>query len=267
MSFTPVIPFSGLTGWRFLEKTGAKQKAIFEQDSVMKRDEAYFRANIASVKTAKDLVQDRRLLSVALGAFGLEGDINNKAFIEKVLKEGTLTTEAFANRLANKQYAAMASTFGFEFAVPSTQLSTFADKIISQWKTRSFETAVGNQNNDMRLAMNARRELSALATKTSSADTKWLTVIGNTPLRQVFEKAFGLPSSFIKLDVDKQVQILRDRSARQLGSGEIAQFKDSAQIDKLIRNFLARSEIAGVSSSGSSAALSLLQAGQVSLRL
>ena len=65
MSFTPVIPFSGYSGWKFLEKTGAKQKASFEQSAQMKRDEAYFREKIGSVKTAADLVKDRRLLSVA----------------------------------------------------------------------------------------------------------------------------------------------------------------------------------------------------------
>ena len=41
------------------------------------------------MKSAADLVADRRLLKVALGAFGLEGEIDKKAFIRKVLEEGT----------------------------------------------------------------------------------------------------------------------------------------------------------------------------------
>lgn len=44
----------------------------------IRNDEAYFRAKIGSVKTAEQLVSDRRLLKVALGAFGLEADINNR---------------------------------------------------------------------------------------------------------------------------------------------------------------------------------------------
>lgn len=265
MSFAPVLPFSGYSGWKFLEKTGAKQQAAFEQSARMKRDEAYFREKIGEIKTAEDLVKDRRLLSVALGAFGLEGDINNKAYIQKVLKEGTLKTEAFANKLANKQYAALSAAFGFDLSVSRNQVSGFADKIIGPWKARSFEAAVGDQNNDLRLAMNARRELAALAGKTSSADTKWLTVIGNTPLRQVFEKAFGLPSSFVGLDVDRQVATLREKAGKLLGQGEVAQFSDAKQVDRLIRSFLTRSELANSSSSGSSA-LTLLQNGLLSVR-
>jgi hypothetical protein len=266
MSFAPVIPFSGYSGWKFLEKTGAKQQAVFAQSAQMKRDEAYFRDKIGEIKSAEDLVKDRRLLSVALGAFGLEGDLGNKAYIQKVLKEGTLKPEAFASKLANKQYAALSATFGFDLSVPRNQVSGFADKIIGAWKTRSFEAAVGVQNNDMRLAMNARRELAALAGKTGSADTKWLNVIGNTPLRQVFETAFGLPSSFVALDVDKQVTTLRDKAAKVLGQGEVAQFKDAKQVDRLIRTFLTRSDLANSTASAGASALSLLQNGLLSVR-
>ena len=196
----------------------------------------------------------------------MESDINNKAYIQKVLKEGTLKPEAFANKLANKQYAALSAAFGFDLAVPRNQVSGFADKIIGPWKSRSFEAAVGQQNNDMRLAMNARRELAALANKSGSADTKWLTVIGTPPLRQVFEKAFGLPAGFVALDVDKQVETLRQKANKMLGQGEIAQFKDAGQVDKLIRGFLTRADLANSASSGGASALTLLQNGLLSVR-
>jgi hypothetical protein len=273
MTFTPVIPFTGYTGWTFLQRTQTAQRTAFEADPVAKRDEAYFREKIGSIKTAEALVSDRRLLRVALGAFGLDGDINNKAFIKKVLAEGTLRVGTLANKLADKQYQAMSAAFGFDLSVPRTQVSTFADKIMTAYKARQFETAVGDQNNDMRLAMNARRELATLATKSSGQDTKWLTVIGNTPLRQVFETALGLPSTFVALDVDKQVGILRARSERILGKGEVAQFSDPQQIEKLLRQFLVRADLTGGGlAAGGSSALQLLQAGsfgrgQLSLRL
>jgi Protein of unknown function (DUF1217) len=269
MSFSPVVPFGGYTGWSFLQRTLSSQKTAFEADPALARDEAYFRDKIGSIKTAEALVADRRLLSVALGAYGLDGDINNKAFIRKVLDEGTLKEGTLANRLADKQYAALSAAFGFDLSVPRTQVSTFADKILAAYKARKFETAVGDQNNDMRLAMNARRELETLSKKSSGDTTKWLTILGNAPLRQVFEKAFGLPATFVTVDLDKQVATLRTRAEKALGKAEVAQFTDPKQVEKLLRQFLVRSDGGGTASSASSSALQILQSGGggLSLRL
>jgi Protein of unknown function (DUF1217) len=279
MSFAPVLPFTGITGWAFLERTQARQKSTFDASPALKRDEAYFREKIGGITTAEALVKDRRLLTVALGAFGLDGDINNRFYIRKVLEEGTLKTDSLANKLADKQYAAMSAAFGFDLATPRTQISTFADKIVAAWKQRGFETAVGVQNNDMRLALNARRELAVIAGKTMSDNVKWLTVLGSPPLRQFFERALNLPQSFVAVDLDRQVATLRLRTEKALGNGEIAQFSDPARVDKMIRRFMSQSDIAGSAAggaptvfSGASAAVQLLQMGsfganRMSLRL
>ncbi len=196
MSFTPILISTGYAGWAFLSKTLASQQTAFDQSPEIKRDEDYFRAKIGSVKTADDLVNDRRLLKVALGAFGLDQDINSKAFIKKILSDGTLKTDALANKLSDKSYKDLSAAFGFgDFDVPRTQLSTFADEILSGYEAHQFEQAVGEQDNDMRLALNAQRELATLAGKSSSEDTKWYSIIGNTPLRTVVQGALGLPDS------------------------------------------------------------------------
>ena len=81
MSYVPAIPFTGYAGWTFLNRTMASQTATMNATSQNKRDEDYFRANIGKIDTAEQLVNDRRLLKVALGAFGLDNDINNKFFV------------------------------------------------------------------------------------------------------------------------------------------------------------------------------------------
>ena len=113
MSFQPTIPLPGIAGWRFLERTQGAQKAAFEKGPELQRDIAYFKEKIAGVTTAADLVADRRLLKVALGAFGLEGEIDKKAFVRKILEDGTTDPASLANRLTDKSWYKLAEAFGF----------------------------------------------------------------------------------------------------------------------------------------------------------
>ena len=262
MTYTPAIPLGGYAGWTFLKRTYDTQTRAFQASPELKRDEDYFRARIGGVKTAEQLVSDRRLLKVALGAYGLDGDINNKYFIRKVLEDGTLKDGALANRLADKQYKALSSGFGFgDYAVPRTQLSDFADKTLAAYKTRQFETAVGTQNNDMRLALNLERELPGLAGKKSSEAVKWFTVMGNGPLRQVFETALGVPASIGSLDLDRQLEIFQTKAGAVFGNDAVSQFADPAKMDALVRRFLLQAEVATLSSaqSASAGALAMMQ--------
>lgn len=243
MTFAPALPLTGYAGWTFLKRTQATQKAVMAAQPQVKRDEAYFREKIGKIDTAEQLVADSRLLRIALGAFGLEGDAANRAFIAKVLSDGTLKEGALANRLANKQYQKLSAAFGFgDFPVPRNKLSDFPDKILTAWKTRQFEVAVGTQNETLRLALNAERELAELARRPGSADTKWFTIMGNPPLRQVFQTALGLPSSFATLDIDRQLEVLKDKAGRQLGSSDPAQFAEGPAVENLVRRYLTRAE-------------------------
>lgn len=261
MTFLPALPMSGYGGWTLLKRTAPAQLAAFDAQPQLKRDADYFRANIGKIKTADDLVADRRLLRVTLGAFGLEADVNNKAFIRKVLAEGTLKEGAFANRLVDKQYQKLSAAFGFgDFATPRNAISGFPDKILALHRQRGFEAAVGTQNANFRLAMNIERELPALAAKSGTDDLLWLTVLGNAPMRSVFQKALNLPDSFASIDLNKQIETLKSKSSSIFGSSSLRQFTDPAKIEALVRQYLVRAEINTVSvSTRGSTALMLLQ--------
>ena len=258
MSYTPAIPLGGIAGWRFLERTAEKQLATFEKSATVKREIAYFEEKIGSVTSAADLVADRRLLKVALTAFGLEDKIDQKAFIRKVLEEGTTADDAFAVRLSDPAWKNLSAAFGFgDVAGGKTGQAGFAATIVSAYKTRAFEGAVGDANANLRLAMNFKREIATLAAEGAS----WYKVLGSKPLRQVFEGAFGLPSAFLNIDIDRQREVLADKTDAAFGSGELSVFADPAVVEKMITRFLARAQIAEGPSgtSPASAALALLQ--------
>lgn len=259
MSFQPVLPLSGFTGWGFLKRTMERQQAVQQSLPVQQRDEAYFRDNIGKADTAEKLVNDRRLLRIALTAFGLEGDVNSRAFIQQILEGGTLKEGSLANKLADKQYQKFAAAFGYgDFSVPRTRISTFADEILTQFRARSFETAVGKQNNTFRLAMNAEREIPALASRTISENAKWFTVLGNAPLREVMQTALGLPKSFSSIDLDQQVAVLKRRTEAAFGSSDIGQFSDPRKLEALTRRFILQSEMQGQMAATSPAATALM---------
>ncbi|MGY6410400.1 MAG: DUF1217 domain-containing protein [Alkalilacustris sp.] len=263
MTFQPALPFGGFAGWQFLNRTLEKQQANFNRSAVVQRDTDYFRERIGQIETAEQLVNDRRLLRVALGAFGLDADLPNRFFIRKVLEEGAADPKSLGNRLGNKRYLEMSRAFGFgDLDTPNTKLSDFADRILPDYKGRQFEIAVGNQDQNLRLALNLRRDLADLAGSDRSERAKWFAVMGQPPLRQVFETVFNLPQGFGALDLDRQLTILQDRTRRSFGDAGVSQFSDPAKIEELARQFLLRSELQNANIGGftrGAAALQLLQ--------
>ena len=257
MGFQPIVPFSGMAGWTFLQRTQEAQQKAFNAAPEITRDVDYFRANIGKVKSAEDLVGDYRLMKVALGAFGLDDDLPNKAFIQKVLGEGSLDPESFANRMVDKRYLALTETFGFDLGTPNTQRADFTDGLLSNYQTRQFEIAVGEQDGDMRLALALDRDLMAIVEKETTADGTRYSVMGNEPVRQVFETALGLPATFAGLDLDQQLDVFRERADAVFGDSEINQFADPERMDALNRLFLVRAQIAAGQSGMSSGAIAL----------
>ncbi|PWK59792.1 DUF1217 domain-containing protein [Roseicyclus mahoneyensis] len=243
MSFQPLIPLAGYAGWRFLSGSLENQVARFAGDPAGTRDVAYFREKIGQVTDAAGLVSDFRLLRVALGAFGLQDDLPNRAFIQKVLSDPVTADTALVNRLADKRYRAFAEAFGFGGPLPPrNRLPGFADNILARSTRQDFERAVGSQSPDMRLALAAQREVPELAARGLTDTTSWLSVLGNPPLRKVFETAFGLPASIGTLDLDLQLKAFRDGARRLSGSSDFTQFTDPVRVEGLIRSFTLRTE-------------------------
>lgn len=260
MSFQPVIPQSGLVGWRFLQRSYQMQVSAFERSPQLVRDTDYFEARIGTISTAADLVSDRRLLRVALGAFGLQDDINNRFLVRKVLEGGVSQQNALANRLGDDRYRDLARSFGFgDLAVPNTKISDFAQTITARYRQQQFELSVGAQSESLRLALNAKRELSELAASTESERTKWFRVMGRPPLREVFETALGLPKSFGGLDLERQLAVFQDRAQGQLKLDSFNDLSDPAVIERVVQRFLQRADLAQQNAtSGSAVALALL---------
>ncbi len=258
--FQPVLPQTGLNGWRFLHRTYETQRQAFDKSAQISREANYFSEKIGGVTTAEELVSDPKLLKVALTAYGLEADLSAKAFVRKVLEDGAIDPSALANKLSDSRYKAFTQAFGFgDFSTPNTKLSTFAETTLEKFRSRAFEAAVGEQDQNLRLALNAKRELASIAGRSQSENTKWYAILGAPPLRAVVEKALGLPESIRSLDLDRQLGDFKDRASK-FGISSLSDLADEAKLDQVVEAFLVRSEVetmnAGVS--GAQVAIQLL---------
>jgi len=262
MAFTPVVPLSGLAGLRFVERTFERQLEAFGRSPDIQREIDHFLTRAGEAETAEALVADRRLLRVALGAFGLEDEVDKRAFIRKVLEDGVLDPSALANRLADPAWAKFARTLGYGDFGGFLGLESVRRDLAERFRLRQFERAVGDIDVNVRLALNFKREIAEIAASAGSGRSAWFKVLGSEPLRRVVEGAFGLPASFAQIDIDRQVAVLEERTARFFEGSSPAVFASAENVDTLLRRFLATADAASGPPPGTrgAAALTLLQA-------
>lgn len=262
MTFQPILPQSGLAGWAFLTRTQSRQEASFNASPMLERDVAHFRKSLVGITTAQSLVENRRVLQVALGAFGLQDDIDNRAFIRRVIEDGTSERGALANRLSDKRYFAFAQAFGhLAKSDPAPKAQDLADRVTAAYRSREFEIAVGEQDQTMRFALALQRELPAVADNYATNSSRWFAVLGNPPLRETLQTSLGFPQEFGRLDIDAQVSRMQAAAQRKFGTADIEKLAEPENLERITRDFLVMSQLRDMttSMSGSSIALTLLQ--------
>ena len=111
----------------------------------------------------------------------------------------------------------------------------------------------------MRLALNAQRELPLIGQGTGSNRTKWFSLMGTPPLRTVMEGALGLPKSFAVLPIDKQLDVLLERSESILGTNDISELGSGKVLGRLLDRFTATADGGGANLAASSPALMILR--------
>lgn len=261
MTPSVAVPFSGLAGWRFLEETVDRQIQTISRNAVINRSLDHFRETIASVETPEALVADYRLLEVALGAFGLTDDLGNRFFIRKVLAEGTIDPDSFANRLSDKRYFELAKAFSFDLQPPNTILKSFAEDIGSRYLKQKFEVGVGASDGDLRLALAFKRSFPDLTERSKSEDAVWFTVLGTDPLRRVLAGALAIPPAASGIGVDRQLELFREKAKVVFGTSDPKELASPEMVEEVVKTFLIRSTAFAATTSAvrGSVALSLLQ--------
>jgi hypothetical protein len=260
--FQPAIPLSGIAGWKFLQSTYTRQLESYSDSPQIRNDRDYMLEKLSEPMSIDDLMADKRLLRVTMTAFGLAGEEWKGGFIRKALEEVADPESTFLARLNNTKYTNFAealSPVDGKIIMSSSELA----KIAVNFEAESFQTAVGEIDDSMRLALNYQSEISEMVGTDSSDKTILYRILGDVPVRTVMETAFNLPDGLSRLDLDRQAEILEKQITSVLGISDLSDLRKPEVTEKMINRFLAMETIENGSASYSpaSAALTLLSSG------
>lgn len=243
MPIQPSLIGGSLSGYAFLKATQERQQATFEGSTDIQRSVDGMREKLSEPFTLDDLMGDRQLLLPVLESFGLGSEIDKGAFIRRIIEQGPDDPAGFAQRLANDDFIELSRAFEADSDGIIQLSAASVDGMVNNYKDQAFQTAVGEQEPDLRLALNFETEIADLASSSATDRSFWFKVIGSTPLMEVFDAAFILPTGFSNLDVDKQADYLQNRAEQKLGDDPRAILASGDATGTVIKDFLLQRQI------------------------
>ena len=230
-----------MLGYRMVEASFDKQQAAFRNSAPVKREIDYFKTAIAKVTSADDLVKDYRLFRFVLSAYGLDSQIDAKAFMKKVLAQDPNDTDSLSNKLTDSRYQTIAKAFNFyNVGNANVKKASFIDGLVDKYVTSEFEKSTEQNNPGVRLALYFKRMAPSV--------TSWYQIMGDKPLYEVVRTALQIPAAGTESGVESQAKVLEKRIG-------LAKLKDPKFLESLIGRFLADYDQANASATLSVASL------------
>jgi hypothetical protein len=189
------------------------------------RDTAYYVANIGKVTSIDDFLKNYRLFSYAMKAYGLSDMVYAKAFMRKVLTEGTSSNKSFANQLADPRYRQFANAFNFALlGSDATQTNAAQGGTTQRYVQQVLEENAGSQNDGVRLALYFTRMASSITTP--------FQILADKALTQVVQTALGLDPTVSAANIDSQAAMLSKLI-------NFSDFQDPAKVTRFAERFAA----------------------------
>ncbi|PDT52219.1 MULTISPECIES: DUF1217 domain-containing protein [Sinorhizobium] len=153
------------------------------EQTVVARDTQYYKDNIGNVGSVDDFLDDYRLYSYAMTAFGLGDMIDSVAFMRKVLESDLSDTSSFANSLTDDRYREFALAYSFSGGTAVSQTEAQLDEIIGLYDTSILNLAETQKEET--------RYYNVMIDKITSVDQ----LLNNDRLRAYIFTAFGIDES------------------------------------------------------------------------
>ncbi|MDZ5698436.1 DUF1217 domain-containing protein [Chelativorans sp. M5D2P16] len=217
------------TSYQLIARDMAQSISRVEAQPMVGRETEYYRENIEKVKTIEEFVADDRLFRYAMKAHGLEDMAYAKAFMVKALKEGVDDQDSFANSLTDKRYKEFVETFNFaRYGEETTTFYSPTTGTVNKYLRQTLEEDAGQRNEGVRLALYFERKADGL--------DSFYEVLADPALAQVVRTALGFPETLAQADIDKQVEMFKDRL-------DIEDFKDPDKLADFLKRFATMWEV------------------------
>ncbi|MEL7463881.1 MAG: DUF1217 domain-containing protein [Pseudomonadota bacterium] len=191
-------------------------------------------ALLNSPSTAEEFFDNANLTINTLRLLDLPRDVIGLEFAQRVLSAQPDDPLSVIGSISDTRYATLQSALNFSFTPPENRFPPgFAEAIIDDYIANAFEISVGEQNVDLRLGLSLQTGLENVVRQVRSNDARWFQILGTGPLRTVVARALGVPDASAAIDVDKQVEIFKDRAVRTFGTDEVAEFLEPERLDQI----------------------------------
>ena len=169
-----------------VESNLTRQQVATAAAPTVKTSTAYYLANIGKVTNVNDFVNNYRLFSYAMKAYGLSDMTYAKGLITKLLNGGTTSPTSLANTLSDPRYLAFAKAFDFAGLGASASTTAAATTTTTaNYVEQTLEDNQGTQNQGVQLALYFKRQAPSV--------TSAYGILADSALLKVVQTAYGIP--------------------------------------------------------------------------
>ncbi|SIQ05391.1 Protein of unknown function [Rhizobium sp. RU33A] len=211
---------------RFLdenEKTAAREAAT-------KKAEVY-QERIQSIDTVKELLADREVIDVVVGAYGLDAENVTDDFLKQVFASDLSDPKSFVNQQPDGRWAELVASFNFDAngnltreTIGTVQQRGETLETVNKYLRQTLEENEGASNEAVRLALYFER--------TAPNITDAYGLIADDALMAVFRTTFGFSDEFSNMDVDQQARVINDNL-------DLAELQDPAKLERFLQRYTA----------------------------
>jgi hypothetical protein len=223
-----------------VESNLSRYQTMTAAEPAVKTASAYYAANIGKVTSISAFVNNYRLLSYALDAYGLGDQINSKALITQVLQGGVSNPKSLANTLQGGKWLAFAKAFSSIGSSGSTVATQSAIQTTeSDYTEQQLEMDQGNSDPGVELALYFQRVAPTVTTAYG--------MLADKNLLEVVQTIFGISSTS---NIDKEAKEITNLLP-------LSELQDPTKLKQLVERFTTMYDKDYGPSSGSTSSLSV----------
>lgn len=214
---------STITAYQLVAKNLTRSLANTAKQPDIARESQYYLSKIGQIKTIDDFLADRRVFAFAMKAFGLDDMVNAKAYMKKVLTEGTDSQTAFANKLSDPRFKEFATAFNFaRYGKDTTVFDRTRQAVVDKYVRNALEDQVGETSAGAKLALYFQRK----APDIKSA----YQIMADKELLNIALTTIGLDSSAAQMPLDKLASVISEKI-------DVTKLSDPTYVQNLMTRF------------------------------